>query len=76
MERQQTLSLTVREAGAVGGRATYVKYGKEHFQEVGKRGQAVLSAKITSEQRRSWGALGGRPRKRRFSTMGEKENSK
>lgn len=73
MEQQQTRNLTVREAGARGGTATFIKYGKGHFQEIGKRGQVVLSSKISSEQRRSWGALGGRPRKRRLFITGEKE---
>jgi hypothetical protein len=73
MERQKTLNYTVREAGAAGGLTTYIKYGREHFREIGKQGQAALSAKISSEQRRLWGALGGRPKTRRFSVMGEKE---
>lgn len=58
--------LTVQSAGARGGHSTLIKYGKEHFREIGRKGQAALSVNISSEQRRAWGALGGRPKKRRF----------
>jgi len=64
--------LNVKVAGARGGAATYAKHGKRHFQAIGRKGQASLSAKITTEQRRFWGALGGRPRKSRLSVAGEK----
>jgi len=72
MEQQRTQNLTVQEAGAKGGATTYARYGRRHFQELGKRGQAVLSTKINSEQRQSWGALGGRPKKHRLFIGGEK----
>jgi general stress protein YciG len=64
--------LTVKVAGARGGISTFYRHGKRHFQEIGRKGQASLSAKVSSEQRRSWGALGGRPRKRRLFVVGEK----
>jgi len=76
MDQQQIQRPTVKEAGARGGSATYAKYGKEHFRVIGRRGQASLSAKVTTDQRRAWGAMGGRPRKRRYFIMGEKEQSK
>jgi hypothetical protein len=72
MEKQQIRNLTVREAGALGGSITYARYGKEHFQAIGRKGQANLATKISSEQRRTWGSMGGRPRKRRYLLMGEK----
>lgn len=53
MDKEDRRNLTVAEIGARGGTATFAKYGREHFQEIGKRGQAALSAKISSEQRRT-----------------------
>jgi hypothetical protein len=72
MELKQGQTLTVVEAGAKGGNSTFKRYGKRHYQEVGIKGQATLSAKISHEQRRLWGLLGGRPRKRRLFFEGEK----
>ena len=66
MNQQQTRELTVKEAGAIGGKTTLAKHGREHFRVIGRKGQTSLAAKITSNERRAWGALGGRPRKRRY----------
>jgi len=68
----QIIKLTVEEAGARGGAATYAKYGREHFRVIGRKGQASLAIKITSRERRVWGAMGGRPGKRRSFDTGEK----
>ena len=77
MKQYRNETMTVAEAGHIGGSVTYTKYGREHFRVIGRRGQAALSAKVTSDQRRAWGAMGGRPRKRRYYfVMGEKEHSK
>ena len=73
MEQEQRRNLTVAEAGARGGASTYAKYGKEHFRAIGKKGQASLAAKITTHERRIWGATGGRPKKRRSFGTGERE---
>ena len=62
---QQT-KLTVSEAGRRGGLTTLSRYGREHFQKAGRKGQASLSAKLTQDQRREWGRQGGRPRKKRY----------
>lgn len=67
----EDIELTVRIAGARGGAVTYAKHGRRHFQIIGQRGQATLSSQVSSEQRRTWGALGGRPRKPRFRLMRE-----
>ncbi len=72
MELKQGRNLTVVEAGTKGGNTTFARYGKRHYQEAGRKGQASLSANISSEQRRSWGALGGRPKKHRLFIGGEK----
>jgi len=73
MEQQRTRNFTVQEAGARGGLATFSRYGSKHFKAIGRRGQASLASKITSRERRSWGAMGGRPKKHRYSITGEKE---
>ena len=72
MEKEETKSLTVAEVGARGGAATFAKYGRDHFRTIGRKGQASLASKITIHERRIWGALGGRPRKRRSFDTGEK----
>jgi len=76
MEQQRVSNTTVREAGARGGATTYARYGKEHFQAIGRKGQAALATKITSDQRRAWGAMGGRPRKRPYLIYGGEVNIK
>lgn len=65
-------ALSVKEAGRLGGLATLARYGVNHYKDAGKKGQAALSATCTSDQRRFWGSLGGRPQKRRLF-QGEKE---
>ena len=72
MDKEDTRNLTVAEAGAMGGTTTLTKYGRGHFRVIGKKGQASLAAKITSNERRIWGSLGGRPKKRRSFDTGEK----
>lgn len=64
--QQQKRNLTVMEAGARGGASTYAKYGKAHYQTIGRKGQARLAAKVTTDERRVWGAMGGRPRKHHY----------
>ena len=72
MDTEGTRNLTVAEAGAKGGAATFAKYGREHFRAIGKKGQAGLEAKITTLERRIWGSMGGRPKRRRSFDTGEK----
>lgn len=60
------------EAGAQGGTITYARYGREYFQAIGRKGQASLAAKITINERFIWGAMGGRPKRKKLSDMGEK----
>jgi general stress protein YciG len=33
--------MTKQQAGSKGGRATFQKHGREHFQQIGKRGAAT-----------------------------------
>jgi hypothetical protein len=72
MENYQDQTLSVRDAGAKGGLATLAKHGSDHFRVIGKKGQARLADTVTSEQRRAWGAKGGRPRKLKLQDVGEK----
>ena len=75
MYRPHIITISVADAGRVGGSTTYTKYGREHFQTIGKKGQASLAAKVSPEQRRIWGSMGGRPRKLPVPVMGEKDQS-
>lgn len=73
--KDQISKLTVKEAGARGGAATYAKYGAEHFREIGRKGQARLATRITSRERRAWGSKGGRPKKRSYFAAGESDDN-
>lgn len=64
--------ISVKDAGGKGGMTTLARYGSEYFRAIGRKGQASLARKATSEQRRAWGALGGRPRRLKPQHMGEK----
>ena len=76
-EQNQVVELTVKQAGVLGGITTLARYGREHFRVIGRKGQANLTVKITSNERRAWGMLGGRPRKRLYpSEGGEKQTNK
>ena len=63
--------ITVREAGARGGRSTLERRGVEFLREIGKKGGEAT--------KRRWGHLfsqfgkkGGRPRRPSLEDMGEK----
>lgn len=43
-----------------------------HFVRAGQRGQEVLNSMYTTEDRRRWGRIGGRPKRHRYA--GEKGN--
>jgi hypothetical protein len=65
-------SPTVREVGRLGGLQTLRRWGRNHFVQAGRLGQEVMARRYTSNDRRRWGKLGGRPRKIRLTLMGEK----
>jgi hypothetical protein len=54
--------ITVNEAGRKGGLALLIKRGKNHFVEIGKKGQEVMKKRYPG-MASSWGKKGGRPRK-------------
>lgn len=62
--------ITVREAGARGGRSTLERRGIEFFRKIGAKGgkrQKELYADLLAE----FGKLGGRPRRPSLDSMGE-----
>ena len=69
-------SITVSEAGRLGGLETLRRHGRQHFVAAGRRGQEVIARYYTAEDRRRWGSLGGRPKKLRLANMGEKGQSR
>ena len=54
--------MTVRELGRLGGRSLLQKRGREHFIELGRKGQEALRKKYPG-MASEWGKKGGRPRK-------------
>jgi hypothetical protein len=65
-------SITVSDAGRIGGLETLRRHGRQHFVAAGRRGQEVVAHYYTAEDRRRWGSLGGRPKKPKLADMGEK----
>lgn len=55
-------AITVAAAGRKGGLALLSKRGKEHFAEIGKKGQEVINKRYPG-MASTWGKKGGRPRK-------------
>ena len=56
----------VRQAGKLGGLMTRARHGTDHFKAAGRKGQAVFASRYTMDDRRRWGALGGRPHRSRY----------
>lgn len=69
-------SVTVSEAGRLGGLETLRRHGRQHFVTAGRRGQEVIAHHYTTEDRRHWGSLGGRPKRPRLANMGENGQSR
>jgi len=64
MSKENTIKqISCSEAGRIGGEMTLARYGIEFFRQIGKKGQAILTKRYSSEQRRFWGQQGGRPQK-------------
>lgn len=73
-KEQEGIQLTCKQAGKAGGLSTKFKYGIEHYRRAGRKGQAGFRDRYTQEDRRRFGAMGGRPRKQPY--MGENGKSK
>lgn len=63
-------TLTVREAGRLGGLALLEKRGRPYFAQIGQMGQRAMRRKYPNRAC-EWGKLGGRPRKLNLSDMGQ-----
>lgn len=68
-------SITVSEAGRLGGLETLRRHGRQHFAVAGRRGQEVIAHRYSTDDRRRWGRLGGRP-KNNISQHGEERQSR
>jgi len=60
------MSLSVEEAGRLGGLALLEKRGREYFVELGKKGQQSMRSRYP-DMASNWGRKGGRPRKTTMS---------
>ena len=69
-------SITVSEAGRLGGLETLRRHGRQHFVAAGRHGQKAIAQHYTTEDRQRWGSLGGRPRRVRLADMGEEGQSR
>jgi len=71
MQESGTSSISVTMAGYLGGIQTLSKYGRNHFVVAGSLGQKVFAHRYTSDDRRRWGKMGGRPRRITLAEMEE-----
>jgi len=56
------MSISVSQAGRKGGLAVLQQRGREFFVRIGKKGQLTMRKKYPN-MAKTWGKLGGRPRK-------------
>jgi hypothetical protein len=56
------IQITVNEAGRKGGLSLLNRRGKQHFSNIGKKGQEALRKRYPG-MASAWGKKGGRPRK-------------
>lgn len=67
--------MSVREAGAIGGRAVLQRYGLRFYSQIGRLGQKAMRRKYPG-MATEWGKLGGRPRKLNLNEMGQEGKPK
>ena len=60
-------TMTVSTSGHLGGLETLRCHGQEHFVNAGRLAQAQFSKRYTSEDRRKFGSMRGRPKKQRYT---------
>ena len=66
------MSMTVAQAGKIGGLKLLQARGRDHFARIGRKGQKVMRQKYAGMATK-WGALGGRPKKHALcEIVGEK----
>jgi hypothetical protein len=61
-DQSKNRTLTVRDAGRLGGLAVLHKYGRSHFVQIGGEGQKTMRCRYPN-MASIWGRRGGRPRK-------------
>ncbi len=61
-DRNENDELTVKQAGAKGGRSTLERHGREFFQKIGKKG-GKQTARLYRDLLSEFGKKGGRPRR-------------
>jgi general stress protein YciG len=64
------MTMTVNEAGRLGGLSLSQKQGRDHFSQIGKKGQQVMRQRHPGKAS-EWGKMGGRPKKLSLKEMGE-----
>jgi hypothetical protein len=62
--------MSVREAGAMGGRKVLQRYGPQFYSQIGRLGQEAMRRKYPG-MAAEWGKLGGRPRRLNLNEMGQ-----
>jgi len=61
-DRNENEELTVKQAGAKGGRSTLERHGREFFRKIGKKG-GKQTARLYQDLLSEFGKKGGRPRR-------------
>jgi len=67
IENQDSIKITVNEAGRKGGLKVLRERGRSYFVDIGRKGQLVTRSRYANMASR-WGRLGGRPRKPKLSS--------
>ena len=69
------MDITVKEAGRRGGQETSRRHGREHYREIGMKGQIAMREKYP-DMAHIWGKMGGRPRKKTLAEIEEEVRGK
>ena len=69
------MTMSVSEAGRLGGLSLSRKRGRDHFSKIGKKGQQSMRKRYPGKAS-AWGRLGGRPKKLSLKDVGEVNNNK
>jgi hypothetical protein len=62
MISKQEVFLTVQQAGKLGGLKVVQNKGRDHFVQIGRKGQEIMRKRYPG-MASEWGKKGGRPRK-------------
>ena len=64
------MTISVKEAGKIGGLNLLQKYGTAYFSNIGRKGQKAMRTKYPN-MASEWGKKGGRPKKINLSQIVE-----